>query len=184
MNTILTEKLSYVSGYRENRQALANFILTHEAYFPELLEHCFSNEENYSHKACWVTELVCKGKLTWLFPHLDFFLIKLPSLKNDSSIRPLAKVCELLCESYFIKKDPKTLSQLNDAHLEKLAEINFDWLISNVKVATKAYAMHCLFLLGKKYHWIYPELKHTLEQGFAHHSAAYKARARHILKKI
>ena len=44
--------------------------------------------------------------------------------------------------------------------------------------------MRSLFLLGKQFDWIYPELKLTLEQDYAKHSAAYKAAARDILKQI
>ncbi|QLE01914.1 hypothetical protein HX109_10235 [Galbibacter sp. BG1] len=184
MNKKLATKLSYVSGYREHRQKAANFILEHQEYFPELLKYCFSNDEELAHKACWVTEYVCKSKLDLLYPHLNEFTQQLPSLRNESSIRPMAKVCELLCEAYFKSNNEDTKQFLKEEQLEKLVEINFDWLIADVKVATKAYAMHSLFLLGKKYNWIYPELKQTLLNGIPNHSAAYTARARHILKKV
>ncbi|MCM5664133.1 hypothetical protein [Galbibacter mesophilus] len=184
MNKILTDKLSYVSGYRKHRQKTADYVLEHPEMFPDLLQFCFSNDEELSHKACWVTEFVCKKKLEWIYPHLDEFTQKLPSLTNDSAIRPLAKVCELLCGKYFKKNGTDLSLTLKEEHLNKLVEINFDWLIADVKVATKAYAMQNLFYLGQKYDWIYPELKQTLLNGIPNHSSAYKARAQHILRRI
>lgn len=72
---------------------------------------------------------------------------------------------------------------LNQEHL--IAENCFDWLIDvNKKVATKAYAIRALYELGKKYDWIYPELKRIITDDYPKHSAAYKAVTREILKKI
>ncbi|MEH6706242.1 MULTISPECIES: hypothetical protein [Galbibacter] len=184
MKTNLEKKLSYVSGYRKYRIEVAEYILLNKEEFPTLLNLCFLDNKEISHKACWVTEFVCKSNLTMLFPELNYFIKNLASLTNDSSIRPMAKVCEILCESYFQKKNKESISYLTEPLLEKLIEINFDWLISDVKVATKAYAMRNLYLLGKKFDWIYPELKPILLKDIPDHSAAYKARAKHILDKI
>ena len=52
------------------------------------------------------------------------------------------------------------------------------------KIAPKAYAMNSLFLLGKDIDWIHPELVTILERDFQMQSSGFKARARHILKKI
>jgi hypothetical protein len=65
-----------------------------------------------------------------------------------------------------------------------LIEALIDRLIQDEKVAAKAYAMKALFVLGKKYDWIYEELKPILSQDYSSHTAGYKASARNILKKI
>jgi hypothetical protein len=59
-----------------------------------------------------------------------------------------------------------------------------DRLIQDEKVASKVYAMKALFVLGKKYAWIYDELKPIITQDAFEHSYAYQASARNILKKI
>ncbi|UNY97688.1 hypothetical protein MQE36_11395 [Zhouia spongiae] len=184
MKTGLFKKLQYVKAYRENRQEVATYVLNNPGLFNDLLHYCFDPDPEISYKSCWILEFVCKEKLDWLLPSLDYFIENIRSLKHDSAIRPCAKICELLCEAYFKKKPSKTKRSLRATHLEQLSEINFDWLINDEKVATKAYAMHSLFLLGKKIDWIHPELKKVLEQNFSVHSAAYKARARHILDKL
>ena len=68
---------------------------------------------------------------------------------------------------------------------QKIIESCFDWLIlENVKVATKAYSIRALFELGKKNEWVYLELKRILSEDYTKYSAAYKAVAREILKKL
>jgi hypothetical protein len=57
-------------------------------------------------------------------------------------------------------------------------------MINDEKIAPKAYAMNTLFLLGTDYDWIHPELALILERDFQMQSSGFKARARHILKKI
>ena len=57
-------------------------------------------------------------------------------------------------------------------------------MIGDYKVAPKAYSMTTLYLFGKEFNWIHPELAIILERDFYNESAAFKARARHILKKI
>ena len=57
-------------------------------------------------------------------------------------------------------------------------------MITEQKVAVKAYSMHTLFLFGSEFDWVHPELRIILERDFSSQSAAFKARSRHILKKI
>jgi len=57
-------------------------------------------------------------------------------------------------------------------------------MINNEKVAPKAYSMSTLFLFGKDYDWVHPELKIILERDFSIQSAAFKARAKQILHKM
>ena len=70
------------------------------------------------------------------------------------------------------------------AHKEKIVELCFDYLISDQKIAPKAYCMNALFLLGQDYDWIHPELVLILERDIHLQSSGFKARARHILRKI
>jgi len=102
----------------------------------------------------------------------------------DPAVRPVAKVCEYLTKAYYSKEKNKTQTTLLPKHKERIIEACFDWMINDEKVAPKAYAMSTLFLLGRDYDWIYPELIIILERDFQTQSAAFRARARHILKKI
>jgi len=89
-----------------------------------------------------------------------------------------------LCQQFFIAKNQTTIKAITRTDLEKMTEVNFDWLIGDEKVATKAYAMESLELLGGAFKWVHPELKIILQRGIPEHTMAYSARARHILNKI
>ena len=57
-------------------------------------------------------------------------------------------------------------------------------MINDEKTAPKAYSMNSLFLLGNEFEWVHPELANILERDFQMQSSGFKARAKHILKKI
>jgi hypothetical protein len=174
------KKLEYVTGYRVNRQKYADEVLDNPELFPELIRLCFQTSDKNAAKACWILEFVCYEKLEWIEDLLDFFCSHVNNLKDESAIRSVAKVCQLLILSHYKKKE----IQLSPKHLDEIIESNFDWLINDTKVASKAYAMRTLYILGQHYDWIHPELKTIITKDYPNHSSAYKAVAREVLKKI
>ena len=102
----------------------------------------------------------------------------------DSAQRPVAKICEYLANAYYGKHDTKIKQALLPIYKERIIEACFDWMINDVKIAPKAYSMNSLFLFGRDYDWIYPELVLILERDYQMQSSGFKARARHILKKL
>jgi hypothetical protein len=179
MTTSLASKLEYVSGYRENRQKIANEVLQDKDLYTSLIAICFENNNKNAHKACWILELVSYQKITWIVPHLDFFCTHLKTLKSDSSIRSIAKVCQLLVMA--AEKNQLKLSQENK---ELLIASCFDWLIKDIKVASKCYAIRTLAILSKENYWIKKELAAIIEKDFYAQSAAYKAVSKAILKVL
>jgi hypothetical protein len=178
--TDFQKKLEYVTGYRTNRQKYADEVLANPKLFSELIALCFQTSNKNSSKACWILEFVSYQKLEWLIEHFDFFCSNIKNLKDESAIRPIAKVCQLLIHSHYKKKE----LQLSPKHLDEIIESNFDWLINDTKVASKAYAMRSLYILGQHYDWIHPELKIIITKDFSSHTAAYKAVAKEVLNKI
>nr|WP_315202203.1 hypothetical protein [uncultured Flavobacterium sp.] len=174
------KNLDYVTGHRANRQKYADEVLNNQELFSELIQLCFQDLNKNSSKAFWILEFVCYQKLEWIKDYLDFFCSNIKNLKNESAIRPAAKICQLLVISHYKKKE----TQLSEKHLEEIIESSFDWLINDIKVATKAYSMRTLYILGNHYDWIHPELQTIITKDFPNHSAAYKAVAKEILKKI
>lgn len=163
---------------------MAALVLKNTHLVEPLLEIAFDVDDPISSRACWVLEFTAKENLSYIFDYLDVFTSHLGKVHFDSSVRPLAKICEFLTKDYFSVYENQVQKKLTEKHLEAIATACFDWLIGNHKVAAKAYSMTCLLLLGKKYDWIHPELKMVLEQNYAQGSAAYKARARHTLAKL
>lgn len=180
----LYDSLDYVNHSRQKRQEMASLVLNNPYLVKPLLCIAFEVNNPVSSKACWVMEFTTKNNLTHILTHIDFFTDQINTVKFDSSVRPMAKICEILMKAYFHKTKNRTQEVLKMKHLEQIAAACFDWLIGEHKVAAKAYSMTSLLLLGQKFDWIHPELKVVLEQNYALGSAAYKARARMTLDKL
>ena len=180
----LYESLNYVNHSREKRSEMATLILSHPDLIRPLLQICFDVDNPISNRACWVMEFTAKENISFIFPYLNDFTANLEALHLDSSVRPIAKICEYLTKSYFLKDQNSTQKALTDEHLQRITTACFDWLIGDHKVAAQAYSMTSLLLLGRKFDWIHPELTLVLEQNYTDGSAAYKARARMTLEKI
>ncbi len=181
----LIKELSLIENakriYRENG---ANFVIKNTEYFPYLLEIVFDVKSEYSVRASWVLEIVCLENIKLLIPHLDYFTKHLSQIKNESSLRPLSKICAFLIKSYLLKNDNFENNTLTKKHKERIIENNFDWLIEEHKVATQVFAMDTLYYLGKEFDWIHTELQLILQKNTPKGSAGYKAHARSILKII
>lgn len=180
----LIEVLDYVNHSREKRMEMALLVSENPQMVQPLLEVAFDDKNPTSSKACWVMEFTAKENLPYLFPYLDRFTEMIGLLKLDSSVRPMAKICEYLIKEYFQKGNSDVKQVLKEKHLQEITSACFDWLIGDHKVAAQAYSMTCLLLLGRAYGWIHPELKMILEQNYNNGSAAYKARARLTLAKL
>ncbi len=88
----------------------------------------------------------------------------------------MSKICLFLSKS-------KTVI-LTENYEQQIIETCLDWLIQDEKVAAKAYSMRALLNFSKKHKWIIPELQNILSQDYPNHSAAYKAAAKDVLKKL
>ncbi len=180
----LYHALSYVNHSREKRLEMAQLVQKNPDLVPILFEIAFTIDDPISSRACWVLEFTAKETIDFIFPYLDTFTENCGLVHLDSSVRPMAKICEYLIIAYYSKEKDTVQDALNKLHLERISAVCFDWLITDQKVAPQAYAMTCLLLLGRTFAWIHPELKLVLERNYALGSAAYKARARMTLEKL
>ncbi|MDH7444079.1 adenylosuccinate lyase [Aquimarina sp. 2201CG14-23] len=180
----LKEEIKRTNHSREKRNEFANLILQNPKLLPQLLEICSQVDDEISCKASWGLEFLSKNNIEAILPYLDSLMPILPTVYQDPAVRPIAKICEYLTLAYYKSKNPEVRKQLTSTHREKITEACFDWLISDQKVAPKAYSMTSLYLLGTEFDWVHPELKITLENNYSIGSAAYKARSRMILKKL
>ncbi len=182
--TELYKELNYVNHSREKRLHYANLVIDNSELLTPLMEILFDVDDKISCRAAWVFEFMCGEKLEEIIPHLNLFTENVSKVHLDSAVRPVAKVCEYLIKAYYSKNGHAIKSHLSEIHKERIVEACFDWMINDEKIAPKAYAMNSLFLLGNEYDWIHPELAIILERDFQIQSSGFKARARHILKKI
>lgn len=182
---LLVEQLELIkNAKRVNRLIVANLVLSNKKIFPYLLEITFDVNNKISIKAAWVLEIVCEKNLSFIAPYLDYFTENIGNLKHDSAVRPASKICMFLAKAYASKKEILFRNYLTKTHIDQIIETGFDWMISNHKVATKAYTMETLLLFGKNHPWVHNELKLILQQNMAAESPAYKARGRMTLQCI
>lgn len=166
------------------RTEISDLIMERPKNIGTLMQIAFQIDDPISPKAGWVLEYIAKDHINLLLPYMDKFTKHAGTVHRDSAIRPMAKICEYLMKSYFGSEDVVTRNTLTTEHLLKITTLCFDWLIGEHKVAAKAYSMTSLLLLGRKFDWIWPELRMILEQNYQNGSAAYRARARMTLAKI
>lgn len=180
MGIAFEKRLDSVTAHQSSREKFAAEVLENQVLFPEWIRLCFSFSNPKHAKACWILEMVCYKKPEWLQDHLDFFCANSCKLTDDSAIRAISKAHLLLSIAHFKKKS----ILLNETHLQQMTATCLDWLLQDNKVASKCYCIRTLHLLGHHLDWIHPELIIIVEKDYPHHSAAYKAVAREILKKI
>ncbi len=173
---------------RINRQRVADYFLGHQEDLPLLLEIVFETDYKLHHKAAWTLEFVLEKNLNWLVPHLDYFTKNLHKLTHQSSIRPIAKICQWIANAFVKKQQPLFIDNLTLLHINQLVEVGFDWMIGNHKVATKAYTMATLYYFGKlpleKLNWVHAELKNIILQNIQTGSPAYKSQGKKILRLL
>lgn len=176
MDNAFYKLLEDSTAHRLNREFIRDYIIQNPDKLNYLMQIGLNVNDKIHFKACWSLELIFELKLEMILPFLDEFISKLPYYKNDSAKRPISKICLFLSKSKTIK--------LTENQETKIIETCLDWLIQDEKVATKAYSMRTLYNFSKNHKWINEELKTILSQDFFNHSAAYKAAAKEILKKL
>jgi len=180
MNTNFYIQVTNSTAHRPIRDVLSNAVLQDKNLLGELVNIALDIKDPNHHKACWILELVMEARIEWLSNYITIFCDSLAYIKHDGALRSFSKIC-----LFAIKHRQKHSAFLNNQQTQQITEACFDWLINPAgKVATKAYAMRTLHLLGKNDDWIYPELKRIVSEDAAKHSAAYIAAAKDILKKI
>lgn len=183
--SFLMEQLETMqNAKRVNRERVAHLVIENKALMPSLIHVVFETENKLSIKAAWTLEIVCEKKLEYLIPYLDEFTEKIGHLVFDSAVRPASKICNFLAIAYNSKKENSVKNCLTKTNIDNIIEAGFDWMISNHKVATKAYAMNALYIFGKNYNWVHKELALILQANIPKESAAYKARGKITLDLI
>ncbi|MDH3322223.1 MAG: adenylosuccinate lyase, partial [Flavobacteriaceae bacterium] len=177
----LTDQIDLLkNAKRIYRDTATDFVIKNPEVFPFLLEMVFDHDNKRAAiKSAWVLELVCQKNIFLIQNHLDYFIDHIYKIKDESALRPMAKVCAFIAESNTAKE-----FRLTEDQKEKMISANFDWLIGQHKIATQVYAMDTLYLLGKEFNWVHDELKLILEKNTSASSAGYQAHAKKILHRL
>ncbi|WP_405224501.1 adenylosuccinate lyase [Dokdonia sp. Asnod1-B02] len=176
----LYNELAYVNHSREKRAYYAQLILNEPSLMELVLEILFMVDDARSPKTGWIAEFATKEDITIILPHLELFTTKMHTVYQDAALRPVSKICEELAISYYKMKNLQTRASLTKIQRERMVTAAFDWLITDQKVAVKAYSMTSLYYLGTEFNWIHEDLQRIMEENYMTSSAAYKARCKHI----
>ncbi len=183
---LFTATLKKKTNNLEIRYSLVNSCLKNTPYIAILLKNMQQVGDKNSTFSARILELSCHKNLDLIIPYLDTFCDLLSKVKLDGSVRPCAKVCELLMLEYFSikKKNLYYKNKITKTHLEKINTAGFDWMINNMPTAIQAYTMQTLYLIGTKYDWIHPELAQVIEKNIPTGSVGLVNRGRKVIKAI
>ncbi|MDZ7614826.1 MAG: hypothetical protein U5K51_14870 [Flavobacteriaceae bacterium] len=179
---LLDALTSVINAKRIYRDEAADFVLRNPETFPYLISILFETENPIHIKAAWITELVCLQNPAILMPQLDTFISHLPALKNDSALRPVAKICRIIAGLHFSEKGKAAV--LTEVQKAKMVEACFDWLIREEKTATQVYAMSALAMFSIETEWIREDLTGILQKDFNNKSPGYQSHAKMLLPKL
>ncbi len=170
---------------RVNRNKVANIVLEKPKMIKFLVDLTCETEHKVSIKAAWILEWICTHHgIDYLLPYIDTFIANLKNLHFDGVLRTSAKICEHLAIAYDDKAPNRTKTSLTNSHVDTIIATGFDWLITDKKIAVKAYSMTTLFLFGKYRAWVHPELEHIIRTAVIHESKGCEARGKKILMLI
>lgn len=170
---------------RVNRNKAANIVLEQPELVKSLVDLTFKVDNKLSIKAAWVLEWICTHHgIIHILPYLNEFVTNISKVHFDSAVRPCAKICEHLATAYTSKKENLVKKHLSTKQIDSIIETGFDWLITDQKIAVRAYTMTFLYLFGLQKDWVHPELKHLISTKIIHESKGCKARGKYILELI
>lgn len=170
---------------RENRKTASNIVLQQPNLIKKIVDLTFDVDNKLSIKAAWVLEWICTHHgIDHIILYLDTFTQNIQKVHFDSAVRPCAKICEHIAKAYTSKKEHDIKKALTQKHIDLIIETGFDWLISQQKIAVKAYTMQTLYLFGRSTDWALQELDHIIRTQVIHESKGCEARGRKILALI
>ena len=146
-----------------------------------LLEEIHKGEGSGHFQASWALDHLLRRKPNYLLPHMEQFTLLLPGLKNESCIRCLFHVCEMLCIAAFKQKQRPFREGIDRHQWERIKDACFDTLIGPMGMAPKVFAMGCLYYLGQIFPWVHHQLRGVLEETYATGSIGYRNRAKKTL---
>ncbi len=168
-----------------NRNNAAIIVLEQPKLIKHLISITFDVHNSLSIKAAWVLEWICTHHgIHYILPYINEFTKNIKNLYLDSATRPCAKICEHLATAYTAKQENETKSILTTNHIDLIIATGFDWLITDQKIAVRAYTMNTLYLFGLEKDWVHKELQHLIATKIIHESKGCEARGRKILALI
>ncbi len=179
MNSDFYNLVKNSTAHTKSRTDNGNYVIDNPQFLEPLINMSFDIKNKTHIRACNILEKVVDLQIDACVPYHNLIFNNLQLLQNDCAIRPIARLVMNL-----VLHGAKSSNYLTNNQLEKITEACFDWLISDIRMASKVYAMYTLAEIGKKQQWIFLELQQILSKDAAKQTVGYKAAAIGVLKKI
>ncbi len=167
----LTHRISKVEC-----EQIADFLISSNKDLTFLLKLITSDKDSKETiYGCWLLDKITVKYPSMVLPHLSFLLAHKMFFENESKKRPFYKIIYLICVKHLV--------EIPEKEQKLIIEFCFDVLISNSAVASKAFAIKTLDLLGNYHPWIYDNLIGILQKDIENSSAGFQSIAKKIIKK-
>ena len=173
--------LEAVNARLKSRQHMAVLLLEQPLFFEELIRIATSSNHKLALQAIWTIEQALVIHPLSLCEYVELFIKSLPETHEDSNLRSIAKICSIILKIPMLKSRFDLIPQRYKLHM---VHCNFIWFTAPYRVAVKVHAMENLSSLITIEEWIKPNLIDIIELHYPTQSAAYKARARTVLKRL
>lgn len=176
MDTHFYNQIANSTAHTNCRKDKRDLLLKHPEYLKDLFFIATLLNDKNHHKAVWIIEMLAETHIELLLPFIDQICDAAPKYKHQSAIRGISRMLLLVTTSKKI--------MLTEEQKKKCIETSLDRLIGDANSAPKVYAMHTLAHYAQKREWLKVELQYIINKDFVHQSAAYKAAAREVLRRI
>ncbi|MGA8853023.1 MAG: hypothetical protein WB492_02485, partial [Christiangramia sp.] len=139
------------------------------------------HNDEFSLKCLMALEMLGRNNFQFLRPYSSQLILSGKLFSDSSSKRCLAKLYGLIIDEHLNKQSEFKLTRNLK---QEILELNFNWLLSQEKVAVKVFSIQNIYDLRHEEDWIGEELKGILEKEILNSSAGYKSRATKILRKL
>ncbi|MEC4113862.1 hypothetical protein VSO92_07065 [Myroides pelagicus] len=161
------------SIYVDSRhKTLVRLARVKEAYI-YLYEFMTNVEDKHHVMASVLFEELIRFDLLKMTSILDDFLMRLDTYANESTKRLISKIGRNIVYSKQLKLSKKQKQMLVDQAL--------DWLVSDSKVATEAFAMDIIIRLKGEFAQEFTLAKGIVEKNYVSRSAAYQSKAKKLI---
>lgn len=138
-----------------------------------LLKYSFEYDDAIHVMSTVLLQDILDRDILRLEPYLDTFIDNAEFITNESSKRLISRICWLVAKS---KKLVCTSVQE-----KKLVDVSLLWLSNDSKVASEAFAMDILMLLGHQYKEDMKLISEVIELNYPHRTVAYQNKAKKFM---
>lgn len=156
----------------KQRDRIVKYIGKDEKRFAELMKLFFDNEYRVAQRAAWPMSYCVKKYPELIKPYLKPLISGLSKKGlHDAILRNSTRILQNI--------------DVPEKYHGKLMDSCFNFITSpDTAVAIKAFSLTILERLSKRYPEINPEIKLIIEERWEHETAAFRSRAKKILKHL